>query len=78
MSIIKKVQNTIREFPYETACAAISVAASAGAWYIVLKKTPSTSDVINQWLFDMNKSGYSVLALDPEEMKRWLTVANPS
>lgn len=79
MSPIKKIQTAIRENPIGCVAAAASVGAAVGAWFVVLKTdTPSTADVLNKWLFDMNQSGYSVLALDPDEMKRWLTVANPS
>jgi hypothetical protein len=79
MSPIKKIQNTIRESPIGSVAAAACFGAAAGAWYIVAKTSmPSTADVINQWLLDMNQSGFSVLALDPDEMKRWMTVAVPS
>jgi len=79
MSIIKKIQSNIRENPIASVVAATSVGAAAGAWYIFLiTKTPSTADTLNTWLFDMSRQGYSVLALDPEEMKRWLTVATVS
>jgi len=73
MSIAQKIKKTIADHPvaYLTTTTLAGIVAGT-VLAIKFDNSPDRTTILNEWLQEMNASGFSVFAFDPAEKAHWL------